>query len=168
MTSRILRSMSVKDEAGSQNKGLVPKEERQNVRIKGSVLKKPPPSATERTRQSPNVSEIMKGRLKAKLQVNNTKYNLVEAALRRQFISVRRHSRDSRYAAFLRTHCAYTLFSHMCYNRYPPHRDSNILYSTLLLASLFGCVVYASATLVTDSTRSPSKHGASQTPSAAR
>jgi hypothetical protein len=45
--------------------------------------------------------------------------------------------------------------------------DSNILYSTLLLALLFGCVVYASATLVTDSTRSPSKHGASQTSSAA-
>ncbi len=65
---------------------------------------------------------------------------LVEAAPRRQFISVRRPSRDSRYAAFLRTHCAYTLFSHMCYNRYPPHVDSNILYSTLLLALLFGCV----------------------------
>jgi hypothetical protein len=28
----------------------------------------------------------------------------------------------------------------MCYNRYPPHVDSNILYSTLLLALLFGCV----------------------------
>jgi hypothetical protein len=45
---------------------------------------------------------------------------LVEAAVRRQFISARRPSRDSRYAAFLCTHCAYTLFSHMCYNRYPP------------------------------------------------
>ncbi len=31
---------------------------------------------------------------------------------------MRRPSRDySRYAAFLRTHCAYTLYSHMCYNR---------------------------------------------------
>jgi hypothetical protein len=95
------------------------------------------------------------------------KHQLVEAALRRQFISVIRPSRDSRYAAFLFTHCAYTLYTHMCYNRYPPHVDSNILHSTLLLALLFGCVVYASATLVTDSTRSPSKHGASQTPSAA-
>ena len=37
----------------------------------------------------------------------------------------------------------------MCYNRYPPHVDSNILYSTLLLALLFGCVVYASATQIT-------------------
>ena len=72
---RILRSMSVKDEAGSQIKGPVPKDERQNVRIKGPVLKKPSPAA-ERTRQSPNVSKIMKGRLKAKLQVNNTKYDL--------------------------------------------------------------------------------------------
>jgi hypothetical protein len=68
--------MSAKDEAGSKFKGPVPKDERQNVRIKGPVLKKPPPSATERTRQSPSVSEIMKGRLKAKLQVNNTKYDL--------------------------------------------------------------------------------------------
>ena len=42
---------------------------------------------------------------------------VVEAALRRQFISVRRPSRDSRYAAFLCTHCAYTLYTHMCYNR---------------------------------------------------
>jgi hypothetical protein len=66
--------MSVKDEAGSRIKGPVPKDERQNVRIKGSVLKKPP--AAERTRQSPSVSEIMKGRLKAKLQVNNTQYDL--------------------------------------------------------------------------------------------
>ncbi len=65
----------MKDEAGSQNKGIVPKEERQNVRIKGSVFKKPSPAA-ERTRQSPNVSEMMKGRLKTKLQVNNTKYDL--------------------------------------------------------------------------------------------
>ncbi len=65
----------MKDEAGSQIKGPVPKDERQNVRIKGPVLKKPSPAA-ERTRQSPNVSEIMKGRLKAKLQVNNTKYDL--------------------------------------------------------------------------------------------
>ncbi len=44
----------------------------------------------------------------------------VEAAVRRQFISARRPSIDSRSAAFLCTHCAYTLFSHMCYNRYPP------------------------------------------------
>jgi hypothetical protein len=62
--------MSVKDEAGSQIKGPVPNDERQNVRIKGSVFKKPSPAA-ERTRQSPNNSEIMKGRLKTKLQVNN-------------------------------------------------------------------------------------------------
>jgi hypothetical protein len=67
--------MSAKDEAGSQIKVTVPKEERQNdVRIKGSVLKKPP--AAERTRHRPSVSEIMKGRLKAKLQVNNTKYDV--------------------------------------------------------------------------------------------
>ena len=51
----------------------------------------------------------------------------------------------------------HAILTHVCYNRYPPpHVDSNILYSTLLLALLFGCVVYASATLVTDSTRSPS------------
>ena len=40
----------------------------------------------------------------------------VEAAVCRQFISARRPSRDSRYAAFLCTHCASTLFSHMCEN----------------------------------------------------
>ncbi len=67
--------MSAKDEAGSKFKGPIPKDERQNVRIKWSVFKKPPPAA-ERTRQSPNVSEIMKDRLKTKLQVNNTKYDL--------------------------------------------------------------------------------------------
>jgi hypothetical protein len=68
--------MSVKDEAGNRIKGPVPKDERQNVRIKGSVFKKPSPAA-ERTRQGPNPSEIMKGRLKTKLQVNNTKYDFV-------------------------------------------------------------------------------------------
>ena len=81
-------------------------------------------------------------------QITPTRDTVVEAAVRRQFISARRPSRDSRYAAFLCTHCAYTLFSHMCHNRYPPHVDSNILYSTLLLALLFGCVVYASATVL--------------------
>jgi hypothetical protein len=72
MTSRILRSMSAKDEAGSQIKGPVPKDERQNVRIKGSVLKKPP-LAAERTRESPNVSEITEGRLKSTMQVNRVR-----------------------------------------------------------------------------------------------
>ncbi len=62
-------------------------------------------------------------------------YKIVEAALRRQFISVRRPSRDSRYAASLCTHCAYTLFSHMCYNRYPPTCGFKyiVLYSTARL-----------------------------------
>ncbi len=73
---------------------------------------------------------------------NNTVLSIVEAAVCRQLISARRPSRDSRYAAFLCTLCAYTLFTHMCYNRYPPHVDSNILYSTPLLALLFGCVCH--------------------------
>ena len=54
----------------------------------------------------------------------------------------------------------------LCSNGHPAIQ-LKYMYSTLLLALLLGCVVYASATLVTDSTRSPSKHGASQTPSAA-
>jgi hypothetical protein len=54
------------------------------------------------------------------------------------------------YAAFLQyVLCAYTFYSHC-----PLAIDSNILYSTLLAFSLFGRVVYASATLVTDFTRS--------------
>ena len=44
-------------------------------------------------------------------------------------------------------HIAHTRYSHTCVITVtPPHVDSNILYSTLLLALLFGCVVYASAT----------------------
>ena len=58
------------------------------------------------------------------------------------------------------------LCTSLCSNGHPAIQ-LKYMYSTLLLALLFGCVVYASATLVTDSTRSPSKHGASQTPSAA-
>jgi hypothetical protein len=34
----------------------------------------------------------------------------------------------------------YVSRTHVCYNRYPPHVDSNILYSSQLLALLFGCV----------------------------
>jgi hypothetical protein len=45
-------------------------------------------------------------------------------------------------------HIAHTRYSHTCVITVtPPHVDSNILYSTLLLALLFGCVVYASATI---------------------
>ncbi len=54
------------------------------------------------------------------------------------------------------------LYASLCSNGHPAIQ-LKYMYSTLLLALLFGCVVYASATLVTDSTRSPSKHGASQT-----
>ncbi len=89
----------------------------------------PPPLLAIRFPISPHTISI---RFKHKHRLDLWNKEIVEAALRRQFISVRRHSRDSRYAAFLRTHCAYTLFSHMCYNRYPPHVDSNILYSTLV------------------------------------
>ena len=34
----------------------------------------------------------------------------------------------------------YVSRTHVCYNRYPPHVDSNILYSSQLLALLSGCV----------------------------
>jgi hypothetical protein len=58
------------------------------------------------------------------------------------------------------------LCTSLCFNGHPAIQ-LKYMYSNLLLALLFGCVVYASATLVTDSTRSPNKHGASQTSSAA-
>jgi hypothetical protein len=52
------------------------------------------------------------------------------------------------------------LYASLCSNGHPAIQ-AKYIYSTLLLALLFGCVVYASSTLVTDFTRSLSKHGAS-------
>ncbi len=68
---------------------------------------------------------------------------------------MRRPSRDfSRYAAFLLVHIAHTRYTHTSVTTVSPTLDSNILYSTQLPAFLFGCVVYASSTLVTDFTHS--------------
>jgi hypothetical protein len=72
----------------------------------------------------------------------------VEAAVRRQFISARRPSRDSRYAAFLSIHCAYTLVAHTCVITVTPHMWIQI-YCTVLNCLPYCLVVYASATCVT-------------------
>jgi hypothetical protein len=42
----------------------------------------------------------------------------------------------------------------LCYPNGQPAKQAKYMYSTLLALSLFGCVVYASATLVTDFTPS--------------
>jgi hypothetical protein len=52
------------------------------------------------------------------------------------------------------------MYASLCLNGHPAIQ-AKYTYSTLLPAFLFGCVVYASATLVTDSTHSLSKHGTS-------
>ncbi len=69
----------------------------------------------------------------------------VEAAVRRQFISARRPSRDSRYAA-VHIHCAYTLVAHTCVITVTPHMWIQI-YCTVLNCLPYCLVVYASATL---------------------
>jgi hypothetical protein len=42
----------------------------------------------------------------------------------------------------------------LCYPNGQPAKQAKYMYSTLLALSLFGCVVYASSTLVTNFTRS--------------
>jgi hypothetical protein len=58
------------------------------------------------------------------------------------------------------THMLARMHHSLCFNGHPAIQ-AKYTYSTLLPAFLFGCVVYASATLVTHSTRSLSKHGTS-------
>jgi hypothetical protein len=69
----------------------------------------------------------------------------VEAAVCRQLISARRPSRDSRYAAFLSIHCAYTLVAHTCVITVIPHMCIQIN-CTVLNGLPYCLVVYASAT----------------------
>ncbi len=63
------------------------------------------------------------------------------------------------------------IYAHMCASlcssNGQPAIQAKYTYSTLLPAFLLGCVVYASATLVTDFTRSLSKHCTTKTPPAA-
>ena len=70
----------------------------------------------------------------------------VEAAVCRQLISARRPSRDSRYAAFLSIHCAYTLVAHTCVITVIPHMCIQIN-CTVLNCLPYCLVVYASATI---------------------
>jgi hypothetical protein len=68
----------------------------------------------------------------------------VEAAVCRQLISGRRPSRDSRYAAFLSIHCAYTLVAHTCVITVIPHMCIQIN-CTVLNCLPYCLVVYAAA-----------------------
>ena len=75
--------------------------------------------------------------------------HIVEAAVCRQLISARRPSRDSRYAAFLSIHCAYTLVAHTCVITVIPHMCIQIN-CTVLNCLPYCLVVYASATIFTN------------------